>query len=220
MSSVVVDGLALPVSVGGHPALDFCNTRAGWGSSAPKEYLQSYDHLLLWAREAALIEPDRAAALRRAALASPTGAHDVLAAALDLREATYAVALGDRSAARFRVVAERARVARAAAILRPQPCSANTEPGPLARWDIPRDEIDAPLLAISAQVDNLLCGPLAGVIAACGGIGCGWLFADPRRRRRWCDMAVCGNRAKARRHAQRRAAPDRNIGSLHEPGSR
>jgi len=34
---------------------------------------------------------------------------------------------------------------------------------------------------------------------------CGWLFFDSTRNgsRRWCMMAVCGNRAKARRHYQR-----------------
>lgn len=35
---------------------------------------------------------------------------------------------------------------------------------------------------------------------------CGWLFLDRSRNgsRLWCDMAVCGNRAKARRHYRRR----------------
>lgn len=35
---------------------------------------------------------------------------------------------------------------------------------------------------------------------------CGWLFVDTSRngRRVWCDMAICGNRAKARRHRARR----------------
>jgi predicted RNA-binding Zn ribbon-like protein len=40
-------------------------------------------------------------------------------------------------------------------------------------------------------------------IRACGDERCGWLFLDPPGRRRWCEMAVCGNRAKARRYAQR-----------------
>jgi len=37
---------------------------------------------------------------------------------------------------------------------------------------------------------------------------CRWLFLDRSRNgsRLWCDMAVCGNRAKARRHYQRQAA--------------
>ncbi|MDP9220673.1 MAG: CGNR zinc finger domain-containing protein, partial [Actinomycetota bacterium] len=80
----------------------------------------------------------------------------------------------------------------------------SAEVTPTARWVLPESRLDAPLLAISAQLADLLCSPLSGVVAACPGRGCGWLFADPRRRRRWCDMAVCGNRAKARRHAERR----------------
>lgn len=38
----------------------------------------------------------------------------------------------------------------------------------------------------------------------CG--NCGWLFIDRSRNRSrmWCDMAVCGNRAKASRHYHRR----------------
>lgn len=37
---------------------------------------------------------------------------------------------------------------------------------------------------------------------------CGWLFMDRSRNssRLWCDMAVCGNRRKARRHYHRRIA--------------
>ncbi len=44
----------------------------------------------------------------------------------------------------------------------------------------------------------------------CG--NCGWLFVDrsKNRSRTWCDMTVCGNRAKASRHYRRKkkeAAP-------------
>ncbi|MGQ7791667.1 CGNR zinc finger domain-containing protein [Faunimonas sp. B44] len=41
---------------------------------------------------------------------------------------------------------------------------------------------------------------------------CHWLFIDASRNatRVWCDMATCGNRAKAERHRRRRAA-------FHEP---
>lgn len=39
-------------------------------------------------------------------------------------------------------------------------------------------------------------------IKTCHGERCGWLFLDesPNNRRRWCSMADCGNRAKAKRH--------------------
>jgi predicted RNA-binding Zn ribbon-like protein len=202
VSSVVVSGLVLPVSVGGHPALDFCNTRAGWGALAPKEYLLSYDHLAVWAREAGVLRPSQVAALRRTAMADPLAAQEVLAGALALREAAYAVLLGSRSTSDFSVVAAHASAARGAATLRRSP------PGgvPLAEWTLPVDDVNAPLLSVTAQLDDLLSSPLSGVVAACPGVGCGWLFADPRQRRRWCDMAVCGNRAKARRYAERLAA--------------
>ncbi len=49
-------------------------------------------------------------------------------------------------------------------------------------------------------------------IRVCANDTCRWLFYDESRsgRRRWCDMATCGNRAKARRHRARvkDSAPD------------
>lgn len=42
---------------------------------------------------------------------------------------------------------------------------------------------------------------------------CAWLFLDRSRNasRLWCDMAVCGNRQKARRHYRRRVAAREGI---------
>jgi predicted RNA-binding Zn ribbon-like protein len=44
-------------------------------------------------------------------------------------------------------------------------------------------------------------------LKACPATGCHWAFYDTSRNRssRWCDMGVCGNRAKRRRFRQRRA---------------
>ena len=41
--------------------------------------------------------------------------------------------------------------------------------------------------------------PAASRFKACPGPGCAWVFVDTTRNgsRRWCDMAACGNRAKA-----------------------
>jgi predicted RNA-binding Zn ribbon-like protein len=61
--------------------------------------------------------------------------------------------------------------------------------------------------------------PLVDAIAAgetdrfriCANEGCRWVFEDASRagRRRWCDMATCGNRAKVRRYRSRhRDDPD------------
>jgi predicted RNA-binding Zn ribbon-like protein len=42
----------------------------------------------------------------------------------------------------------------------------------------------------------------------CAGTNCGWLFIDRSKagRRRWCDMATCGNAAKSKRHYERKRA--------------
>lgn len=45
-----------------------------------------------------------------------------------------------------------------------------------------------------------------GAIRQCGHPDCVLYFFDPTGRRRWCSMAGCGNRAKAKRHYARRAS--------------
>ena len=44
-------------------------------------------------------------------------------------------------------------------------------------------------------------------LKACRADDCKWAFVDTTRNRsrQWCDMAVCGNRAKARRYRSRHA---------------
>ena len=65
--------------------------------------------------------------------------------------------------------------------------------------------LDCMLWPIARSAADLLTeGPLAA-IRLCEGRDCGWLFLDTSRNRtrRWCDMRICGNRAKARRHHER-----------------
>lgn len=53
----------------------------------------------------------------------------------------------------------------------------------------------------------------------CASETCRWVFVDRSRagRRRWCDMSVCGNRAKVRRHRarQRRGAAAQRSSAPH-----
>ena len=64
-------------------------------------------------------------------------------------------------------------------------------------------------LAVSAL--SLLSGDTARRIKICA--HCGWLFVDRSRNssRLWCDMAVCGNRQKAKRHYHSRKAAYREV---------
>ena len=208
MSWRLVDGVPLPDPVGGHPALDFCNTRAGWGTPAPKEYLTSVRALGLWAREAGLLAD--AAPLLDSPAGSPAQAAALLRAGA-LREALYACALGRGTPGDWALVAHEAAAARAASVLEPGP------DGAPAAWRLAGagerragadavSPLDLPVLAVAVAAEALLTGPLGSCVQACPGEGCGWVFADPRRRRRWCSMAVCGNRAKARTYARRKRA--------------
>jgi predicted RNA-binding Zn ribbon-like protein len=63
-------------------------------------------------------------------------------------------------------------------------------------------------IALSAAA-VLTDGHEIGRLKSCPADDCGWLFLDEsrNRRRKWCSMEICGNRAKARRHYHRHAGP-------------
>ena len=68
--------------------------------------------------------------------------------------------------------------------------------------------------ALARLADPLVLELTAGHperIKTCASETCDWIFYDASRtsRRRWCDMATCGNRAKAARHRARERAVQR-----------
>ncbi|HKS49156.1 MAG TPA: CGNR zinc finger domain-containing protein [Amycolatopsis sp.] len=196
MASVVVDGLTLPISIGRHPALDFCNTRAGWENEVPKEYLRTHAHLSVWARENGLVTASAVAEAER----HPATAAAVLDRALVFRQALYQVFVRAPREDDWETVDAEVRRAAAHATLRPG--------APVATWALAvPDPLELPLLAVAWAAANLLTTTPLATISACPGDGCGWLFTDPRGRRRWCSMAICGNRAKARRHTEKHRQP-------------
>jgi predicted RNA-binding Zn ribbon-like protein len=71
----------------------------------------------------------------------------------------------------------------------------------LRRWRSP----DALLLPVGEALASLVCEEDFSYVKACEGPACTLLFADHTRghARRWCSMAVCGNRAKQAAHRQR-----------------
>jgi predicted RNA-binding Zn ribbon-like protein len=192
----LVDGLVLPIRVGGHPALDFCNTSAGREYPAARvEYLAGYDHLAVFAREAGLIDVAACRRVRDRARERPAEAAAVLASALELREALHRVCISEDRRRDRELVAARVEEAAGAADF-------DIERGPLARWSLP-SELELPVLAVARSAASLLTADQPVPIRSCAGPNCGWLFLDPANRRRWCSMATCGNREKVRRHAAR-----------------
>lgn len=192
-----VDGLVVPVPVTTHPALDFCNTLAGWNGEPRHEYLATFDHLVAWAHDRGLVDEASAAGLRERAAQDPAVALRALERARSLRRSLYAACTDPEDDDAWDAVVGEARAASAYAVL-------NRAGPPGRRWSIAAEAgLERPVLEIAREAGALLATTDLRHVKACRGTGCGWLFVDPRGRRRWCTMAVCGNRAKARRHAGR-----------------
>ena len=69
------------------------------------------------------------------------------------------------------------------------------------RWTTP-EQVLQPL---TEAIADLVCNEDFRLIRACGGNACVLLFLDKTNShaRRWCRMALCGNRAKAATHRAR-----------------
>jgi predicted RNA-binding Zn ribbon-like protein len=71
----------------------------------------------------------------------------------------------------------------------------------MRRWRSP----ESLLLPIGEAMAKLVCEEGLVNVKACEGHSCTLVFADRTRRRarRWCSMAICGNRAKQAAHRSR-----------------
>lgn len=80
------------------------------------------------------------------------------------------------------------------------------------------DDLDQARAAIAGSLAHYVADHSVDRLRVCANDGCRWVFVDrsPGGRRRWCDMKVCGNRAKVARHRARRRearAPTRRSGA-------
>jgi predicted RNA-binding Zn ribbon-like protein len=169
--------------IGGALALDFCNTTSGLGSAGCLEHLNEYEHLLLWTVHARAITPTEADRLRERAVSEPAAARAALATALGLRRTLFDL---------FGALAHG----------RPAPADALAA-GNAAPVD---GAADGPLGPIARSAASVLLAEPLDRLKQCPGHECGWLFLDRSKNgiRVWCEMEVCGTRAKARARAERR----------------
>ncbi|NYF91061.1 CGNR zinc finger domain-containing protein [Tunturiibacter empetritectus] len=176
--------------IGGHLALDFCNTAAEHLAEQPDELLPDWESFVRWTVQVGLIEPELYCEL----VESSSPIDEVW----ELREEIYHVgltlALGDP-------VAEDDLVAIREEANAPKPIVVSLGGG--LHWRPDPQFASMQLRAILAgEALFLFCSRRSARIGICGGGLCGWLFLDESRgrRRRWCDMKDCGNREKARRY--------------------
>jgi predicted RNA-binding Zn ribbon-like protein len=179
--------------VGGHLALDFCNTAGEHLAERPDEFLRDWESFLRWATQAALIGPESYLELHR----HP----EPVAPIARLREAIYRVGLAIVGTRRISEQ-DLAFIRKHANALRPEIKFCNNA----IQWRPAPSHASEQLCAVLAsEALSLLCSPKARRIGMCEGGQCGWLFLDGSRgkRRRWCDMNDCGSRAKARRYYEK-----------------
>jgi predicted RNA-binding Zn ribbon-like protein len=186
----------LPERVSGHPALELNNTVGGWLFDEPREYLADYATLVILSRDVGLLDAPESAALLSAARRRPAAADAVLCETKELREALHAIVIEEplpQAAAeqlhRFVIAAVGESTYR-----RDAAGSLRLDGGAGVR---------VPLHRFALSLHSLLDGQPRNAIRPCADERCGWVFFDPSGRRRWCEMSVCGNRAKARRFAER-----------------
>lgn len=202
--------VAGPDLVGGRISLDFVNSEGGT-RNGPPEWITGYGDLLTWAVHAGVIEADLADRLETRAADAPEEAARIAERAVRLREALYRVFVtameGEEPAAEDLAVIDE-ELGRALAHLRISP--AGTQDGPW-RWRFEDDQqLGRVLWPLVRDAADLLVSDELARLGECSGEDCAWLFVDQSRNhsRRWCDMAVCGNRSKARRYYERSKAQE------------
>ena len=185
--------------VAGEAALDFVNTFTG-RDAAPRDWLDGYSRLLEWAGRTALLPAGALRPLAKKAQREPRAAASALRRAKVLRETLFGL-MAD-------IVAGAKPSPHALALLREswiRGVSAHElrfEKGGVIA-ELRADVVDLDLVAwmVAYRVVEYVLPEPKDRLRLCHGSNCSWLFIDRSKagRRRWCDMAVCGNAAKSRR---------------------
>lgn len=189
--------------IGGDAALDFLNTVTGRDQS-PRDWLDSYPRLLEWAALTELLPEKLVRALSRRAHGEAAMAARALTRAREFREQLFHLVTG--------LLSGKQPAQEALASLREHWVAGTAahelrfRDGRLSAGlrDDARDFNLVTSLVAYRMVEYVLPLPTQR-LRICEGPNCSWLFIDSSKagRRRWCDMAVCGNAAKSRRfHAR------------------
>ena len=189
----------------GRLCLDFTNTVNNYRAEAPRDRLSSYTELVRWAREVKILSAAEAERLLEKAASDPQAAAAVLKLAKDLRATIYRV-FSAIVRSREPAVADMARLNKAMAKVLPHMQLERHSDGFRWGWQGAVGVLDAPLWPVIRSAAELLTSGDVNRTSECNGNNCTWLFIDHSKNhsRRWCDMGVCGNREKSRRHYARK----------------
>ena len=186
--------------VAGNLALDFVNTvafRADPGMK--KDHLQRGEDVRRWANQARL--PDRAA-INSGPLVGTAALRRIRAVREQLFAVFHAIASDDPIPANTL-----ARLGNELHDCCARRCLSIEGEDVRWTWRPAARETDYLFFPILTAATDLLTSVSRGLVRQCEDAGCGWLFLDRSnaRTRRWCSMADCGNRNKARKYYRREA---------------
>lgn len=187
--------------IGGLPCLDFANARQ-WVQRWQDD--GDYGELLRWSLGPGIVSAPEARRLQRQGERSSDAVSRVLAraAALSsaLRQLFSAVAEGGQPTAADMAILN-AEVLEAMSRARVEQVDGRFVWG----WASEDTDLARVLWPIARSAADLLVSEDLAQVKTCAQDTCRWLFLDTSRNhgRRWCDMKVCGNRAKVRRYRAR-----------------
>jgi len=191
---------------GGELCLDFANTVSNRGApDRSRDHLLKYEDLIFFAQDSRLLSSQHARRLVETARTRLEEGEGVYRTAILLREAIYRVfAAAARSETAKPGDVKTIEEFATEAMKHRELCFSRRA----FRWEWKHDEKDALsfiVWPIAQSAAELLTAERLKKVRICEASSCAWLFLDESRNhsRRWCDMKVCGNREKAKRHYER-----------------
>jgi predicted RNA-binding Zn ribbon-like protein len=188
--------------LGGRLCLDFANT-VSWHDSSEKsqELLTSYERLVNWSLHANILKKPQTLSLLNKAESQPSKAKEVLEQAIELRESIFRIfslVLNNETPASKDLSILNKALDKACGMMRVVPGESKFS----LEFLNGEEKLDGMLPPIvQSAIDILISEKELSRVKKCEGHPCGSLFLDTSRNRsrRWCSMADCGNRAKAKR---------------------
>jgi predicted RNA-binding Zn ribbon-like protein len=195
------------IFLGGAPGLDFLNSIAT-PVDIPVDWIEDGEGLLSWLAEAGLLPAEALARIR--ARARPAELDKVAAEARRLREWFRGFVrqhagrpLTSKDLTELEPLNRLLACDDSFARIAPQPAGAGAalQLQTARRWQ----SAEALLLPVAQALAELVCTEDFSKLKACEGPICTLYFLDRTRgaARRWCSMALCGNRAKQAAHRHR-----------------
>lgn len=187
---------------GGNLSLNFLNTVYDRHEEPLKDYLHNYLDLITWVHVADAISDSQKKRLLQISRENQRKANQVYKDAIQLREAAYEFVVSminhdEVSPVHMQLVNQWLSKA-----------FSNLELTQLDNrfvldWKAENFELESALWPILRSFTALITSEDCNRIKQCS--NCGWVFVDnsKNKSRRWCSMEICGNRIKARRHANK-----------------